>query len=37
MTRRARPHQLVTADQPAAREQPVIDVDKLVARLDAGH
>jgi hypothetical protein len=36
MTRRARPHELVTADSPVAKEQPVINVDKLVARLDAG-
>jgi glycosyltransferase involved in cell wall biosynthesis len=36
MTRRARPHELVTAASPAAREQPVINVDKLVARMGAG-
>jgi glycosyltransferase involved in cell wall biosynthesis len=37
ITRRARPHSLLTYDQPAAREQPVIDVSMLVARLGAGH
>jgi glycosyltransferase involved in cell wall biosynthesis len=37
ITRRAGPHRLLTYDQPAAREQPVIDVSMLVARLGAGH
>jgi glycosyltransferase involved in cell wall biosynthesis len=36
MTHRARPHELVTAASPVAKEQPVIDVDKLVARMGAG-
>jgi glycosyltransferase involved in cell wall biosynthesis len=36
MTRRARPHELVTAASPVAKEQPVINVDKLVARMGAG-
>jgi glycosyltransferase involved in cell wall biosynthesis len=35
MTRRARPHQLVTHAQPAAKEQPHIDVSMLVARQGA--
>jgi glycosyltransferase involved in cell wall biosynthesis len=36
MTSRARPHQIVTYEQPAAKEQPVIDVGRLVARGNAG-